>query len=75
VEIRADLVVGANGRNSLVRTCSGLIVKNVGAPMDVLWMRLSKRASDPDLITYAERGQSSGVGGSGELLAMRFFSF
>jgi 2-polyprenyl-6-methoxyphenol hydroxylase-like FAD-dependent oxidoreductase len=58
VEIRADLVVGADGRDSVVRTCSGLTVKDVGAPMDVLWMRLSKRASDPDLITYAERGRA-----------------
>jgi 2-polyprenyl-6-methoxyphenol hydroxylase-like FAD-dependent oxidoreductase len=58
VEIRADLVVGADGRNSVVRACSGLIVEDVGAPMDVLWMRLSKRASDPDLITYAERGRA-----------------
>ena len=58
VEIRADLVVGADGRNSVVRASSGLIVKDVGAPMDVLWMRLSKRASDPDLITYAERGRA-----------------
>jgi len=57
-EIRADLVVGADGRNSVVRNCSGLIVKDVGAPMDVLWMRLSKRASDPDLITYADRGRA-----------------
>jgi len=58
VEIRADLVVGADGRNSVVRACSGLIVEDVGAPMDVLWMQLSKRASDPDLITYAERGRA-----------------
>jgi 2-polyprenyl-6-methoxyphenol hydroxylase-like FAD-dependent oxidoreductase len=58
VEIRADLVVGADGRNSVVRTCSGLIVEDVGAPMDVLWMRLSKRAGDPDLITYADRGRA-----------------
>ena len=58
VEIRADLVVGADGRNSMVRACSGLIVEDVGAPMDVLWMRLSKQASDPDLITYAERGRA-----------------
>ena len=58
VEIRADLVVGADGRNSVVRACSGLIVEDFGAPMDVLWMRLSKRASDPDLITYADRGRA-----------------
>ena len=58
VEIRADLIVGADGRNSVVRGCSGLIVEDVGAPMDVLWMRLSKRATDPDLITYADGGRA-----------------
>jgi 2-polyprenyl-6-methoxyphenol hydroxylase-like FAD-dependent oxidoreductase len=35
MEIRADLIVGADGRNSVVRACSGLIVEDVGAPMDV----------------------------------------
>jgi 2-polyprenyl-6-methoxyphenol hydroxylase-like FAD-dependent oxidoreductase len=58
VEVRADLVVGADGRNSAVRDYSGLTVDDVGAPMDVLWMRLSKRASDPDLIIYADRGRA-----------------
>ena len=58
VEIRADLVVGADGRNSVVRELAGLTVQEVGAPMDVLWMRLSKRASDPDLIVYADRGKA-----------------
>src|SRR5216683_2159182 len=58
VEVRADLVVGADGRNSVVRDCAGLAVKEVGAPMDVLWMRLSKRAGDPDLIAYANRGKA-----------------
>ncbi len=58
VEIRADLVVGADGRNSAVRSCSGLPVEELGAPMDVLWMRLSKRAGDPELIAYANRGKA-----------------
>jgi len=58
VEIRADLVVGADGRNSVVRDLSGLLVEEVGAPMDVLWMRLSKRAGDPDLIAYSDRGRA-----------------
>ena len=58
VEIRADLVVGADGRNSVVRELAGLTVQEVGAPMDVLWMRLSKRASDPDLLVYADRGKA-----------------
>src|SRR5229473_8317836 len=58
VEVRADLVVGADGRNSVVRDCAGLVVKEVGAPMDVLWMRLSKHVGDPELIAYANRGKA-----------------
>jgi len=47
LEIAADLVVGADGRGSLLRAQSGLAVDDVGAPMDVLWFRLSRAASDP----------------------------
>jgi 2-polyprenyl-6-methoxyphenol hydroxylase-like FAD-dependent oxidoreductase len=47
VEIRADLVVGADGRHSTVRAHAGLRVDDIGAPIDVLWMRLPKRAGDP----------------------------
>jgi 2-polyprenyl-6-methoxyphenol hydroxylase-like FAD-dependent oxidoreductase len=47
LEIRADLVVGADGRQSLVRKAAGLVVDDFGAPMDVLWMRLSRKADDP----------------------------
>src|SRR5262249_22354523 len=42
VEFRADLVVGADGRHSIVREKAGFEVENLGAPMDVLWMRLSR---------------------------------
>jgi len=45
-EIRADLVVGADGRHSMVRARAGLPVKVLGAPMDVLWFRLSHKPSD-----------------------------
>jgi 2-polyprenyl-6-methoxyphenol hydroxylase-like FAD-dependent oxidoreductase len=57
LEIRADLVVGADGRSSIVRDCSGLAVQNVGAPMDVLWMRLSKHSCDPTLTLRFDRGR------------------
>ena len=43
----ADLVVGADGRHSLVREKAGFEVENLGAPMDVLWMRVDKRPGDP----------------------------
>ncbi len=46
LEIRADLVVGADGRHSDVRMRAGLKVEDFGAPMDVIWFRLSKRPSD-----------------------------
>jgi 2-polyprenyl-6-methoxyphenol hydroxylase-like FAD-dependent oxidoreductase len=46
LEVHADLVVGADGRHSAVRDLAGLEVKDLGAPMDVLWMRLSKRPED-----------------------------
>jgi 2-polyprenyl-6-methoxyphenol hydroxylase-like FAD-dependent oxidoreductase len=47
LEIRADLTVGADGRHSTVRAKAGLEVIDLGAPMDVLWMRLSQRPGDP----------------------------
>ena len=46
LEIRADLVVGADGRHSTVRDRAGLDVRDLGAPIDVLWMRLSKHPDD-----------------------------
>jgi 2-polyprenyl-6-methoxyphenol hydroxylase-like FAD-dependent oxidoreductase len=46
-EVRADLVVGADGRQSTVRNRAGFEVREFGAPMDVLWFRLSRRADDP----------------------------
>jgi 2-polyprenyl-6-methoxyphenol hydroxylase-like FAD-dependent oxidoreductase len=46
LEIRADLVVGADGRHSMVRAGAGFDVKVLGAPMDVLWFRLTHKSSD-----------------------------
>src|SRR3954464_1015569 len=47
-ELRADLVVGADGRDSLVRGQAGLETIDFGSPMDALWLRLSKQAGDPE---------------------------
>lgn len=47
-EIFADLVVGADGRDSCVRARSGLSVESLGSAIDVLWLRLSRRADDPE---------------------------
>ena len=46
-ETRADLIIGADGRHSVVREQAGLRVIDLGAPIDVLWMRLSKHQDDP----------------------------
>ena len=45
--IRADLTIGADGRHSLVREKAGFEPLEIGAPMDVLWFRLSRNADDP----------------------------
>jgi 2-polyprenyl-6-methoxyphenol hydroxylase-like FAD-dependent oxidoreductase len=46
IDVHAALVVGADGRTSTVRSLARLPVEEIGAPIDVLWMRLSKRAPD-----------------------------
>jgi 2-polyprenyl-6-methoxyphenol hydroxylase-like FAD-dependent oxidoreductase len=48
VEVRADLVIGCDGRSSTVRNRAGLQVREYGVPIDVLWMRIAKRADDPE---------------------------
>jgi 2-polyprenyl-6-methoxyphenol hydroxylase-like FAD-dependent oxidoreductase len=46
IEIRADLVLGADGRHSRLRDAAGLVVNDLGAPMDVLWFRLARRPNE-----------------------------
>jgi 2-polyprenyl-6-methoxyphenol hydroxylase-like FAD-dependent oxidoreductase len=48
IAIDADLVVGADGRHSDVRAQGGLVVENFGAPIDALWMRISRKPTDPE---------------------------
>ncbi len=62
IEIRADLVIGADGRRSAVREAAGLSVRSLGAPIDVLWMRILKRRTDPS--------GSGGRIGAGRFMAM-----
>lgn len=62
LEVRADLVVGADGRHSLVRAKAGLNIDDLGAPMDVLWLRIAKRSGDP--------AQPLGRIGAGRLFVM-----
>jgi 2-polyprenyl-6-methoxyphenol hydroxylase-like FAD-dependent oxidoreductase len=48
VEVRARLTVAADGRHSTVREELGLVPKQFGAPMDVLWFRLPRQDTDPE---------------------------
>jgi len=48
LEVRADLTLGTDGRHSIVRAKAGLEVIDLGAPIDALWMRLTRESSDPD---------------------------
>ena len=60
LSVARDLVVGADGRGSIVRERAGLEVEDLGAPMDVLWMRLSRRPSDgAEHVGRFDAGQSS----------------
>jgi 2-polyprenyl-6-methoxyphenol hydroxylase-like FAD-dependent oxidoreductase len=47
LEVRADLVIAADGRRSVLRESAGLRVRDLGVPIDVLWLRLSRLESDP----------------------------
>jgi 2-polyprenyl-6-methoxyphenol hydroxylase-like FAD-dependent oxidoreductase len=48
--IAAALLVGADGRHSTIRERAGFVVEDIGAPMDVLWMRLPRKAGDDDVV-------------------------
>jgi 2-polyprenyl-6-methoxyphenol hydroxylase-like FAD-dependent oxidoreductase len=61
-EFRATLTIGADGRHSIVRQKANLEVIDLGAPIDVLWMRISRQSSDPE--------QTLGRFHSGTLLVM-----
>jgi 2-polyprenyl-6-methoxyphenol hydroxylase-like FAD-dependent oxidoreductase len=58
LDIRADLVVGCDGRHSTVRERAGLIVEDIGAPIDVLWFRVSRHKDDAtDSFGHIEAGK------------------
>lgn len=57
VEFRAGLIVGADGRASIIRQSAGFEIREIGAPMDVLWMRVSRREDDPpDTLGHIKAG-------------------
>jgi len=58
LEIRAALTIGCDGRHSTLRECAGLESDNFGAPMDVLWFRVTRTREDPDeVVGHIEKGR------------------
>ena len=47
-DFRADLIIGADGRHAITHTRAGFKIQELGVPIDVLWMHISKRAGDPE---------------------------
>jgi 2-polyprenyl-6-methoxyphenol hydroxylase-like FAD-dependent oxidoreductase len=58
VDVRAALTIAADGRESVLREQARLQPIELGAPMDVLWLRLSKRVDDPhETFGYIREGR------------------
>jgi len=58
LQIKAALTIAADGRHSTLRDRSGLKVEDLGAPFDVLWLRLPVKPGDPiDLVGKVRGGQ------------------
>jgi 2-polyprenyl-6-methoxyphenol hydroxylase-like FAD-dependent oxidoreductase len=47
LKVKAALTIGADGRHSVVRAKAGFKPQELGAPMDVLWFKLTRRSGDP----------------------------
>jgi len=55
LEIHADLVIGCDGRHSVVRERANLEVMEIGAPMDVLWFRAGSVKAKAKVCSHASR--------------------
>src|SRR5438876_8141940 len=62
VKVRSELFIGSDGRHSITHARAGLEQREFGVPIDVLWMRISKKQDDPE--------QSFGFFQHGKLLVM-----
>lgn len=59
IQIRADLVIGCDGRHALTRNAAHLRVIEHGVPIDVLWFRFSRQPDDPaDVFAHVNYGKA-----------------
>ena len=58
LEIPADLTVGCDGRHAVSRVAGDLPLLDDGVPIDILWFRIARQASDPEnALGYANFGR------------------
>lgn len=58
LRIQSDLVIGSDGRHSIVRSKAGFVARDFGAPIDVLWMRVPKKPEHfGHTLGYVDRGR------------------
>lgn len=62
ITVHSDLVIACDGRHSTLRAAADMQVRSLGAPMDVLWFRLPRKASDPE--------DTFGIIGTGHMMVL-----
>lgn len=72
-ELRAVLTVAADGRRSDLRRAARMVPTELGAPMDVLWLRVSRRDGDGSgLGGYIGRGEMAATIDRGDYWQIAF---
>lgn len=72
LEVRAALTVGCDGRRSTVRAKADLSVEDIGAPIDVLWMRISRLPGDPESGGHIDTGSFIAVLDRGDYFQLAY---
>ena len=72
LDVHAALTVGCDGRHSTVRAKAGLPVEDVGAPIDVLWLRISCKPGDPETGGHLDAGSFIAVLNRGDYFQIAY---
>ena len=71
IRIDAELVIATDGRHSTLREAAGLVIEDLGAPMDVLWLRLSRKDGDPGQMLGRDDAGGTSSRWTAAIMAMR----